>query len=198
MIQRILLLAASIGILLHGRTAVAQESRQSTAFSTIELRAGGAYNVNRDVFHDFWQPGYGLEAAVATPFYLGMAEAGAALHRYEALHAGPPAFNAFLPYVGWGLQLDPAAFLSWYAGVRVGVYRMMFDDEEAFRAERIEHEFAMGFNTRLDLHVPQGIGLFVDVRFMQAYTYVRFRTVYVSAGLSYRLSSPEWLRTLLY
>lgn len=176
--------------------SAAQDSPDEGPFSTIELRAGGSYNINRNNIHDYWRPGYGGELSLATPFYFGIAEAGGAYHRYDVADPSVPRFDAILAFAGWGIPLSPSPYVSWYNGFRLGNNRMTFD-VDTFAGIRTESEFILEVNSTLHLRLPQGFGIFGSARFSQTYTFIRFRTIYVTAGISYRTSSPRWIRTLL-
>jgi hypothetical protein len=183
-------------ILLMVAPSAAQDSPDEGPFSTIELRAGGSYNINRNNIHDYWRPGYGGELSLATPFYFGIAEAGGAYHRYDVADPSVPRFDAILAFAGWGIPLSPSPYVSWYNGFRLGNNRMTFD-VDTFAGIRTENEFMLEVNSTLHLRLPQGLGIFGSARFSQTYTFIRFRTIYVTAGISYRTPSPRWLRTLL-
>ena len=181
-------------VLILPLSARAQLLPQAEPFSTIDIAAGGTYNVSRSVIHDFWKPGYGGELSLSTPFYFGQAEAGGAIHSYDVADPSVPRFDAILLFAGWGVAVTPTPYLSWYNGVRLGNNRMTFDDD-TFPGIRTESEFMLGLNSRLDLRLSQEVGVFGSAWLSQTYTFIRFRTVYVSAGLTYRTPSPEWVKT---
>lgn len=180
----------------YGQLADADSVVNPKAFSRIDISAGGAYNVGDSEIHDFWEPGYGADISVTTPFYLGAAEAGAAYHRYDVTTADVPRFDALLVFVGWGLAFDPVPAATWYNGFRIGNNRMSFD-EETFPGIRNESEFLLGAQSKLSLRVFGQTGIFAAAHFTQTYTFIRYRTIYVSAGLTTSFSSPSWLQTIL-
>ena len=177
-------------------SARAQVIPRAEPFSTISIAAGGTYNVSRSVIHDFWKPGYGGELSLSTPFYFGQAEAGGAFHTYDVADPSVPRFDAILLFAGWGVAVSPIPYFSWYNGFRLGNNRMTFDDD-TFPGIRTESEFMLGLNSRLDLLLLQGVGVFGSASLSQTYTFIRFRTVYVTAGLTYRAPSPEWVKSFL-
>lgn len=148
------------------------------------------------MLHQYWEPGYGGDVSVATPFYAGVAEAGGSLHRYGA-QAEVPRFDALLVFAGWGAALTPVRPLSLYAGIRVGNYRMMFD-HDTYAGVRNESEVTLGVHTRADLRLGNGWTAYASGSFLQTYTYIRLRSVYVGAGISRTVRTPGWLRDLLY
>lgn len=170
-------------------------------FSRIEISAGGTFNVKEGNLterriHDYWKPGYGGELSFMTPFYFGDAEAAAAVHRYESLTTDVPSFDAILVYFGWGYDWEFFPGVSWYNGLRLGNNRMTFDDD-TFPGVRNESEFSIAAQTRATIHFFQNTGVFASAQIAQTYTYIRFRAVYVSAGVTTSLSTPGWLQSLM-
>ncbi len=165
-------------------------------FSRIEIAGGGALNVGNGPIHDYWEPGYGGEISFLTPFYLGSAEAGAAYHRYEEVSGRVPRFDALLVFAGWGLALEPVDWVSWYNGFRLGNNRMTFD-EETFPGVKNESEFLVGAQSRVTIRLFKQTGIFGAAHYTQTYTFVRFRTLYVSAGLTTSFGTPSWFQAFL-
>lgn len=192
MVSRTALVSIFIFFLLRVPAAHGQDD----AFSRIEVLAGGNYNVGDSQVHDYWEPGYGGELSFLTPFYLGDAELGGAYHRYEASSGDVPRFDALLVYAGWGIALRPIEAVSWYNGFRIGNNRMTFD-EETFPGVKNESEFVLGAQSRLTIRLFKQTGIFGAAHFTQTYTYIRIRTVYVSAGLTTSFAAPSWLQTIL-
>ncbi len=174
-------------------TAAAQPAG---AFETLELHALGAANVNRTFLHTLWRarPGAGLSAE--TPFYLGRIEVGGAWQRFAAATPTVPRFDALLLYLGWGFRWRLSRSLSWQNTVRLGNYRMTFD-EQTFSGVRNESETAVGFAAGLDLRLLRSLGLRVGGHYMKAFTFRRLHLFHVEVGLSYSLKTPEWLKTVL-
>ncbi len=165
-------------------------------FETLDLSLTGTINVNRNFLHEFWRadPGGGL--TVTTPFYLGFAEAGGALHRYEAKGSGVPRFDALLVYVGWGLGLEPVPRMEWRNGFRVGNYRMMFDDD-TFAGVQNESELALAVQSSLMYRITERIAVRLTGSYTKVFTFHRLKLFHVSAGVSYRMRTPGWLREFL-
>ena len=104
-------------LLFAGRSHAQERLRP---FATLELRLGGTQNVNSNFLHEFWAHGFGLEGGFTTPFYLGYAEMGGAVHRYRVNEsAAVPGFDALLLYAGWGLD-KAFSRLHLEGGVRIG------------------------------------------------------------------------------
>ncbi len=170
-------------------------------FSRIDLAVGGAQNIqegnlNEARIHDYWKPGYGAELSMSTPFYLGDVEAGVAVHRYKPLSTAVPRFDAFLVHVGWGLNWELVPGFFWYSGIRMGNSRMTFD-EDTFPGVKNESEFLLAAHSRATVHITRSTGVYASAHLTQTYTFVRFRTLYISAGLATSFQTPRWLRNFL-
>ncbi len=181
-------------LLLVATLAHAQE--RPHPFETLEFRLGGTQNVNTNFLHTFWQQGVGLEGGLTTPFYLGYAEVGGAVHRYGVTEPPQvPGFDALLLYAGWGLHANLGR-LRLEGGLRVGNYRMTFN-EQTFAGVRTESELALMGHGRLALRIVGPVSLYASGGYQKVYTFVRMNLWYTSAGLSYRFQTPGWLETVL-
>ncbi|MEX0820868.1 MAG: hypothetical protein WD021_01880 [Rhodothermales bacterium] len=167
-----------------------------SAFSRITISGGADATIHSPRLLPDWKPGRGGHLSVSTPFYFGEAEAGAAFHRYDAQTTDVPRFDALMAFVGWGVRLAPAESFSWYNGMRVGSYRMAFD-EETFPGIRNESELSIGLQTRIDVHLTPALNVYIAGRYNRTYTAPRLDLAYLSGGLAISLESPEWLVTLL-
>ena len=175
-------------LILLGMTAHPVQAQQPTEpFSTVDLRLAGTRNINRNFLHEFWKPGGGVEATLATPFYLGFIEIGTAVHRYEA-EQDVPGFGALWLYAGWGLGMDVADRIRLEGSGRIGNYHMSFDTGS---------ELALMVQSRLAVRPVGSVSVFVSGSYLQVYTFLRLKLWYVTAGLSYRLNTSEWLKGFL-
>jgi len=193
--QHVLWLIGLVLLLAGGRAAWAQT--ETTPFETLEFRFSGARNVNQNFLHTFWQQGTGGEFSVATPFYLGYAEVGGAYHRYPVKQFTVPAFDAVLTFAGWGLGVGVADRLRLEGGVRIGTYRMTFDEITDFPGVKNESELALLLHARLAIRPVGPVSLHLGGSYMKVYTSLTMNLWYASAGLSYRLNSPNWLKDFL-
>ncbi|MXW65274.1 MAG: hypothetical protein F4Y00_09010 [Bacteroidetes bacterium SB0662_bin_6] len=172
--------------------ACAQETQEP--FSRIALRGGMTPAVRHNASYSHWQHGSGGIFTAATPFYFGEAEAGVALHRYSAVRRDTPSFNAFFTFVGWGTEYTVPRVFSWHAGMRTGIYHMIFDEEPGDEEEK---EFSLALVSRIDLHLSETLRLFVEGHVMRTYTLPRLDTAGLTGGIGLRFRNPDWLRTLL-
>lgn len=188
---RLTFFAAFLAVLLGGVPA----AHGQTAFSTVEVRAAGTVNFNHSFVHEFWEQGVGGEVFAATPFYAGYAELGGALHRYRAA-ADVPAFDAWALLAGWGVRLELGSRLRLEGGPRIGNYHMRFE-EATFTGVRNESELALGAMGRLAVRPAGPVSVFVAGSYTRVFTFNRLKLWYASAGISYRFTSPTWLKDFL-
>lgn len=170
-------------------------------FSQIDIAVGGAHNLRQDgIFesriHEYWESGYGGEVSITTPFYLGDLDAGVSVHRYEPLSSRVPRFDALLVHLGWGFNWELVPGLFWYNGFRLGNSRMTFD-ADTVPGIRNESELLLAAHTRATVHLFRNTGVYASAHLAQTYTFIRFRTLYVSAGLVTSFRTPGWLQTFL-
>lgn len=183
-------------ILLVATFLAAGPSNAQEAFSRISASVGRAENVNRTDIHEFWAGDAGAEIALSTPFYVGEAELGVALHRYDALDQEVPRFHVLFTHLGWRINLSPFDLVSWYNGFEMGNYRMTFD-EETFQGVRNESELTLGLQTRFELRYSAIVRFYAAGRYMRTYTQPRMQLAFVSGGVRVTLDSPDWLMTIL-
>jgi hypothetical protein len=187
-------LAVLAGLLLTGAHPAASQS--SGAFGELAISIGGSENVNRNRLHAWWRPSSGVTGRVATPFHVGYLEVGARLSPYNARSSTQPQFDALHLWAGWGLRWQPAAFLALSSGARVGNLRMMFD-EAAVAGVKTESELTLSWVSRMDIALGAGLGLFAETTYEYTYTYLRTTLIHGSAGVSWTLRTPGWLRTMI-
>lgn len=187
---------ASLVVLFLGCASPSHVHAQDEPFSRVRIAGGPAVNVGDSRILEYWEPGSGGEITLSTPFYLGSAELGGAYYRYDSASSSVPNFDAVLVFVGWGIALTPVKWVTWYNGIRVGNNRMTFD-EETFPGVKNESEFLLGGQSRLTLRVYKQTGIFASVQHTQTYTFIRFRTTSVSAGLTTSFAAPPWLQSIL-
>ena len=169
---------------------------QAAPFESIEVSARVAADVNHATFHDFWDPGLGVEASLGFPFY-----AGALRLAVQQFHNDPVGesigFRSRYFHAGWDAGVRLAARLTWRNGVHAGLYHVRFDPESIPDFSRSESEFAGGGRSLLEF-APGGpwlVGASVD--YQVVLTRERIHRLLLGLGVAYRFTSPAWLRDFL-
>ena len=165
-------------------------------FSTIEMGLAGAAIVNHNLPHEFWAPSGGVEVSFATPFYLGTLELGGAIYGFDS-EQSVPEFEAVWFYAGWGSGVVVTYWLRVEGSIRIGNFHMSFDDDSQFFSVRNESEFGLMFSTRVVLREVGPVSLFVSGSYLHVYTYLPIKLSFLTAGVSYRMNSPNWLKKVL-
>lgn len=195
-------LSAALGVLLglglgfQPALLPAQEpDREPFDSLTVVLR--GVTNVNRNLFHDFWDPGAGVELGAESPFYAGRVELGLQFQPFSARRPAQPDFLSWYAYVGWGIDARVPFGLVWYNGLRVGTYAMRFDTERVVSETRTEQELAAALTSRL--RVPLGSGWAFDgsTRYRVVFTRRRVELLFVTLGVARSFGTPGWLQDFL-
>lgn len=175
-------------------TAFAQG--RANEYETFSIMVGGTHNANRTTFHQYWNPGSGIELSVSTPFYVGYLESAGAFHVYRNKLPSVPRFNAISASVGWGIQVPVTRFLDWRAGVRAGNYRMSFD-YETFRGVRNESEFSVAVLSQIHLQFTNTWFFYLSGSYEKTFTYIRLKPLYISAGIGHTFKTPRWMQEVL-
>lgn len=187
------MLLALAGVCL-ARPTVLEAQQSGSAFDTLTIAVHAVANVNRNEFHDYWEPRPGLEIQFTTPFYLGTGEAGVHYAGFEAKHPEQPDFTTLFVYLGWGYEWSIVERLGWYNGLRTGSFIMVFDSPE----ERLsEQEFAFAFNSQARYRLTGRWALEIAARYRIVFTHERLRYVFLAAGISHSFGTPQWLRDFL-
>jgi hypothetical protein len=171
---------------------------QKKAFSVLDVRFQKIENIsNKDAFFRYWKPGSGFSGSVKTPFYLGKAELGLEYHHYPVITDKVPEMVGFFIYSGWTYPLN-FGDLSISPGVRIGNYRMIFDDKSSpFRSESDESEFSTGFTLDAQYLIASRVGLNVGISHTTVHTYNKLYNVYIGGGLVVRIKASDRLSRLL-
>lgn len=173
-------------------------SAQKKAFSELDFHFHKIENIsNQDAFFRYWKAGSGFSGAVNSPFYFGRAELGLEYHKYPVKIEGIPMMEAFYFYSGWSYPLEKAGF-SLSPGVRLGNYRMIFDDESSpFRSESDESEFSTGFTIDAQYIISNKIGISLSASHTTVHTYNKLYIMYVGGGLVFRIQTSDKLSQAL-
>lgn len=166
----------------------------SEPFDTVSASLRVSANVNHTLFHDFWDPGAGVELGFDTPFYLGSVEAGLHYNGFAADSPDQPDFDSLFPFFGWGIEAPIGTRLRWYNGLRIGSFLMFFD---AVDVNDNEQELALGLNSRARVSLSAGWSIELGARYREIFTHRRLRYVFLAAGLTRSMASPGWLREFL-
>jgi len=177
-----------------GAAAVAQVS--PARLETVDVGFGLYADANHSLFHDYWNPGAGVEAFLAVPFPLGRLRVGVQQVHNEAI-TDAVGFRSRYFHVAYDASIHADGRLRVRAGPEVGIYHMWFDDENLPDYARSESEFALGAGAGLDLFPATHWGISAMGRYQLVLTEQRIHRLMLGAALSYRAGVPGWLRDFL-
>jgi len=166
-------------------------------FKTITLGLNLLTNSNRNTFHQYWEPIYGIEAIGEVPFYLGSLEGGLFLFSFNGKSIDYPEFFSLYLFAGWGIKINFGSDLSWYNGLRIGTYQMRFDDNQIHPTQAVESELGAGIGSRFDLPILERLQLHLGIDYLIVFTQKKLEFVVLKAGISYTVDSPGWLKDFL-
>lgn len=198
MTRRSLLAAFGSAVLLSGTRGFGDaEAQQRVApFGTVSLSLAAAANVNRTGFHEFWEPGVGVEVAAAVPFYTGAVELGVERMSFDGSDAVPD-YRGWFVFAGWGAGLDLARPVRWEPGVRIGSYAMRFSGADVAEDRRSESELGAEVVSRLAWRFAPAWDLLLAGRYRAVFTEPEIRHAFVALGARRTFSAPQWLRDFL-
>lgn len=186
------LLALGAGlVILWGPPAQAQPA----PFSKVSLYAGGNALLDTGTLAPFYRTSPGIEAAVHTPFYAGVAGLSVGLRRFEGrqgkasgdLWAAPVALR-WGPHLGQkGIHLE--------AHLRLGTFFMRFS--EGGPGLQNESELLMGAEAGLSLPLGGRWRLAFGGRYDHVFTSTPFPLWQMRAGVRHRFDAPRWFQKLL-
>ncbi|MDE2732032.1 MAG: hypothetical protein OXU68_13930 [Bacteroidota bacterium] len=176
-----LLFLVQIGLI---GTAAAQEP-----FSRVGAELGATFNMNRNGFHDYWKSGRGGGVTLTTPFYWGTLEMGATVHRYHA-KADVTEFGVVWAYTGVRKGWQLAEAVSVQPGIRLGMYRMSFDDAEtSFYGVATESDLTLSSGAVVRYELKEYLLAFVRVDFVRVHTRPLLHYWYLSGGIAFDLEA---------
>jgi hypothetical protein len=169
---------------------------QTGPFESLDLNLRVASDVNHAAFHDFWNPGLGVEASLAFPFYAGALRIGVQQFHNEPIGAAV-GFRSRYFHGGWDGGLTVAPGLTWRTGVHAGLYHVWFDADTIPEFSRSESEFAVGGRSLLEYALGSRWLVGASADYQLVLTHERIHRVMLGVGLGYRFTSPGWLRDFL-
>ena len=171
-------------------------SAHGQAFETLDVALRVARDVNHGTFHDFWDPGLGIEGSVGFPFYRGAFRFGIQQFHHDAI-GNAVGFRSRFFHAGWDAGVPLAARLTWRSGVEAGLYHIWFDPDTIPEFSRSESEFGVGGRSGLEYAFGGRWLLGASAQYQLVLTDQRIHRLMIGLSLGYRFASPRWLRDFL-
>ena len=170
---------------------------ETAAFSTIKIGMNYLQNVNRTIFHNYWDPKSGCDLFMEFPFYFGTIKTGLHLFSYKSRESGVPGFRTYFYYIGWGLEVPLIKILKSYWGFSIGSHQMTFDDKEINETQVTESELSSSFDAGLRFKIRRQTYLHLGSNYLIIYTHKRIELFFISFGIATLFKTPGWLRKFL-
>ena len=167
------------------------------SFESITLGLEGITNLNHNTFNQYWDPAYGGKISIETPFYYGTIHSGVELYPFNGKNESYPDFFSAYFFLGWSKDIQVVSGIHWYGGLRVGSYRMSFDDDEINETQVVESELGFGLDSWLKLDISSAWAIHCRFCYLVVYTKKHLEFTMFSAGFSYTFDSPQWFKEFL-
>jgi hypothetical protein len=192
-------LTAILVVVLQSGLAYAQE-RQS--FATLEIGLQYTANINRNVFHDFYDSGKGIEGFVAMPFYYGDIQATIQVLSYDAREKSQGQnFECVSTTLKWGKRYSMPDGVRWFTGIGIGLYAFLPGNPTWSVPYKVAHftetELCGNLNTHLSYPIYENWTMRFEVSYNRIFTYKPIDLVYFSTGISYSFDTPKWMQVFL-
>lgn len=164
------------------------------AYQTVEVELSGSFNINENMFHDYWSPEAGGGLRISTPFYFGQVEGIMAYWYYYGIEEkDSPSYSNILTVLGWGKEFTLLNdHMALFGGAFVGNSYLSFEQYSFFGHG--ESEVTAGLYGRASLNLPKDWRFNISVKQTRMFTFHRIDLTYVSLGISRTFNSPSWVK----
>jgi len=170
---------------------------EESPFEKIKIGIQYTNNFNRNIFHNTWHPSGGIKGFFETPFYFGRTQFGLRIMNFKTKDLNIPEFSSWFVYAGWGVEFKTLRLLKLYTGLNIGSFQMDFEDEDIEEGLVSESELGIEFMVRLSFQILKNANLNIEGSYLRIFTNIKIDLLYVSAGIDYSFSSPDWLKDFL-
>ena len=193
-------------LLFVANSMIAQSSNSGTKAMFIDI--GSGLSVANNSFTNTWDPSPSLQLNIRAPFYNSQLEAGVQYIRFKGNAPTPTDsdFHSVFLHVGWLYPIHFSEQFTVSPVVRFGGNLMAFDEPEVFTSpngaqefvtDPREFEFAYELALRNQLQITDRWYIHATLSYNRTLTEIPLPVTMVSAGISYSIDQPKWLKTLL-
>jgi len=166
-----------------------------TAFDSLEIGLDYVGNANRNVFHEYWSPGRGINAFIGTPFYYGVVQAGVQGLTFYGRESEISDFRDIYVYLKWGIPWSLPFKANWFNYIGVGSHIMILEREVSYARYENEIGFCLGTSVRYPIY--RNMAAYLAGSYNIILTHKKIHLLFLSAGVSYSLVTPRWLKAFL-
>lgn len=177
------------------------------AFEHIKIGLSFKNNLNRNSFHDYWQPNPAIQLDLETPFYAGYFFVGGRYASFSSVqNSGLPGFRNIQANVGWGWRF-PLTSRIHLVPKSAAIFSMMrfthVSSEHQLRAEKsfgsTSPESEIGFMLGASIGYKLNENWMLEAHWNRSiiYTNHKMKLNFAGIGISRKLITPQWLREIL-
>ncbi|MCH8294820.1 hypothetical protein IH992_27360 [Candidatus Poribacteria bacterium] len=169
------------------------------AFDSLEIGWQYVMNINRNRFHDFYQPVKGFEGFAEMPFYYGDIQIAIQALSYSAVNRDRTQdFEGIFTQLKWGKKYRLLYGVRWFTGIGVG-FNAFLPRQRALPelAHFTETELSVGLNTHFSYPIHKNWTVRISGDYNYIFTYKPIQLAYFSTGIGYSFDTPKWLKGFL-
>lgn len=174
-------------------------SNKRQAYQEVEFGLLSFLNTNRNFFHKYWKQDWGAEGFFIIPFYQGVLQAGVQYNSYRNIYPTFVPFETIYIYFGWGKEFKINHKIRCIPAIHLGNVIMLFE-RPANRPDIPSYIYDMEQELGIRLQFEASYCLYKNLRYIMNFNYNiiylnrKIELNFLSAGLSYTFTMPEWLR----
>ena len=177
-------------------------AQEKGAFDSLEIGFQYIANINRNLFHDFYEPGKGVEGFIEMPFYYGDIQVAIQVLSYSAQEKDSVQdFEGLFTHLKWGKGYTLPYGVRWLAGIGVGLYAFLPDNQTLLAPSRLAHftetELSTGFNSYFSYPISKNWAIRLEGSYQRIFTYKPIDLAYFSTGIGYTFATPKWVKAFL-
>ena len=177
-------------------------TQQIKPFDYLEISIQLTRNINRNTFHNFYESSNGLNTSITTPFYIGYVQTSLHVVPFIGKNHDYRNFIGIHSNLIWEKRLNLSKKIKLYNGLGIGWYIFYFS-EESYSSDKLfnpsirESELSRIFITQLNYSFSEIVNINFCIRYDTISTYKQINFANTCLGISYLLSTPEWVKIFL-
>ena len=185
-------------------------AQEPQAFDSLQIGLKYTANINRNIFHDFYEPGKGIEGFVEMPFYYGDIQAAVQILSYSAKKKGltlieakgkVQGFHGIFTHLKWGKQYSLPYGVGWFTGIGIGLCAFLPNKPTWSDPYQVAHftetELSASLNSHLSYPIYQNWTMRLEGSYNRIFTYKQIDLAYFSIGIGYSFATPKWIKVFL-
>ncbi len=167
------------------------------AFSRLSFGINILMNNPDKDFDRYWNSDLGIEGRMETPFYFGDLQAGGFFLPFKSRKNEQPDFNSYFIFLGWGKRVNLPLKTFFYSSIKAGSFVMNFNLDSLGSTQKIESELGLSLKGGIGINLFSPLQAYAGIEALHVFTRHKLSFVLFSAGLSYTITTPVWLKDFL-